>query len=166
VLFLIELGFEFRASCLQSRHSTSWATPPVHIVPFYIKVLGIHRFWYLWGIQEPILTMLSIYCRFCAPKLNVNSPGAKVQFCSLFQFSPRQGAESIFVECVNKWIIIVCRKTTQILHRLISNNCIWSKTLENKGLGHLDMSIWRIFSCVGKLPCQNKDDRPSSGLLS
>jgi hypothetical protein len=31
LFFWVGLGFEFRASCLQSRHSITWATPPVHL---------------------------------------------------------------------------------------------------------------------------------------
>jgi hypothetical protein len=29
------LGFEFRALCLQSRCSTAWVTPPVHLASGY-----------------------------------------------------------------------------------------------------------------------------------
>jgi hypothetical protein len=32
VLFLVELGCEFKDLCLQSTHSTAWATAPVHFV--------------------------------------------------------------------------------------------------------------------------------------
>jgi hypothetical protein len=33
--FFVELGFELRASYLQSRHSTTWATPPIHFCSGY-----------------------------------------------------------------------------------------------------------------------------------
>jgi hypothetical protein len=39
---LVRLGFEFRASRLQSRCSTSWATPPVH---FALAILEMGVSW-------------------------------------------------------------------------------------------------------------------------
>jgi hypothetical protein len=43
-LFRLGLGFELRALRLQSRHSTSWATPPVHFG--YFGVGGLSNYLY------------------------------------------------------------------------------------------------------------------------
>ena len=37
-----------------SRNSNRWQTVFIVLQPFYIRDLSIHKFWYLWGLQEPI----------------------------------------------------------------------------------------------------------------
>lgn len=37
-----------------SRDSNRWQTVFIVLQPFYIRDLSIHKFWYLWGLQEQI----------------------------------------------------------------------------------------------------------------
>jgi hypothetical protein len=37
VRFLVEVGFELNASHLQGRHSTTWATRPVHFAMVFLE---------------------------------------------------------------------------------------------------------------------------------
>jgi hypothetical protein len=48
--FLVELGFELRALCLQSRCSTTWVTSSVHVCSGYFGDEGSHELfaWELW----------------------------------------------------------------------------------------------------------------------
>jgi hypothetical protein len=52
--FLVGLGFEVRASCLQSRHSTAWAIPPVHFALVILEI-GVS-----WGLSWPQIAILPI----------------------------------------------------------------------------------------------------------
>jgi hypothetical protein len=42
--FLMGLGLELRASCLQSRHSTTWNTPPTHFVLVILEGEGLSNY--------------------------------------------------------------------------------------------------------------------------
>jgi hypothetical protein len=50
--FLVRLWFKLRASCLQNRHFTAWATPPVH---FALVIFGDGFSNYLLGLPSVIL---------------------------------------------------------------------------------------------------------------
>jgi hypothetical protein len=41
--FLMELGFELRASLLQSRCSPTWATPPVHFALVILEMGALYE---------------------------------------------------------------------------------------------------------------------------
>jgi hypothetical protein len=44
LLLLMELGFELRALCLQSRYSITWATPPVHFALVILEMESCELF--------------------------------------------------------------------------------------------------------------------------
>jgi hypothetical protein len=47
----VTMGFKFRPSCLQSRSSTTWATPPVHFALVIFGDGGSHKL-FVWADIE------------------------------------------------------------------------------------------------------------------
>jgi hypothetical protein len=56
---IVELKFEPRTSCLQSRHFTTWATTPVHLALVILEMGGLVN--YLPGWPQTVILPISAY---------------------------------------------------------------------------------------------------------
>jgi hypothetical protein len=129
LLFLVGLGFELRASHLQSRHPTPWVMPPVH---FALVILEM-------GVSQ---TICLSWPRTLILLISASQVGRasvfRAVFCHNCTLASGHKAKTYSVQLLQEWKFRFSTKAGQILWvQLLSRHSKWEVSFQPCASWHL-----------------------------